>query len=98
MPSIWLTGFAWIWISVAFITSGVVAFDIFVRGNRQQMGVMEAVYPITALYLGPLALALYWRWGRNTPDRRGVQIPTRRAAAMHQMKVVPDRAMACAPP
>jgi hypothetical protein len=44
--------------------------DIFGRGHRQQMGVMEAVYPITALYLGPLALVLYWRWGRNTPDRR----------------------------
>jgi hypothetical protein len=42
MPSIWLTGgIAWIWINVAFITSGVVAFDIFVRGHRQQMGVMD---------------------------------------------------------
>jgi hypothetical protein len=98
MPSIWLTGFAWIWISVAFITSGVVAFDIFVRGNRQQMGVMEAVYPITALYLGPLALALYWRWGRNTPDRRRVQIPPRRAAAMLQATAMPEMAMASAHP
>jgi hypothetical protein len=98
MPSIWLTGIAWIWISVAFITSGVVAFDIFGRGHRQQMGVMDAVYPITALYLGPLALVLYWRWGRNTPDRRGDRIPTRRASAMHQMTVVPEMAMASAHP
>ncbi|MGC1406549.1 MAG: DUF4396 domain-containing protein [Candidatus Dormiibacterota bacterium] len=28
------------------------------------MGVMDFVFPITALYLGPLALAMYWRWGR----------------------------------
>ena len=62
----WLTVIAWIWLGVALITSGVILFDIFVAGHRQQMGVMEAVYPITALYLGPLALLLYWRWARNT--------------------------------
>jgi hypothetical protein len=28
------------------------------------MGVMNWVYPITALYFGPFTLALYWRWGR----------------------------------
>jgi len=28
------------------------------------MGVMNFVFPITALYFGPVALALYWRWGR----------------------------------
>ena len=58
MPPIWLTVIAWIWMSIAFITSGVIAFDIFVQGHRQQMGVMDAVYPITALYLGGPALAL----------------------------------------
>jgi hypothetical protein len=66
----WLTVIAWISLSVAFTTSGVVAFDIFVRGHRQPMGVMDAVYPITALYLGPLALMLYWQWGRNTRHAR----------------------------
>ena len=28
------------------------------------MGVMNFVFPITALYFGPFALALYWRSGR----------------------------------
>ncbi len=28
------------------------------------MGVMNAVFPVTALYVGPLAVAFYWRWGR----------------------------------
>ena len=28
------------------------------------MAVMEAVWPITALYTGPLGLWAYWRWGR----------------------------------
>jgi len=58
MPPTWLTVIAWIWLGVALITSGVIPFDIFVAGHRQQMGVMEADYPITALYLGPLALLL----------------------------------------
>jgi hypothetical protein len=70
MPSVGLTVIAWIWLGAAFITSGVIAFDIFVRGDRQSMGVMDAVYPVTALYLGPLALMLYWRWGRNTRHTR----------------------------
>ena len=68
MPPEWLTVIAWIWLGVAFITSGVILFDVFVAGHRQQMGVMEAVYPITALYFGPLAFLLYWRWGRNAQD------------------------------
>jgi Domain of unknown function (DUF4396) len=66
MPPMWLTVIAWIWLGVALITSGVILSDLFVAGHRQEMGVMEAVYPITASYLGPLALLLYWRWGRNT--------------------------------
>jgi len=65
VPPEWLTVIAWLWLGVAFITSGVILVDIFVAGHRQQMAVMEAVYPITALYVGPLALLLYWRWGRN---------------------------------
>jgi hypothetical protein len=66
MPPEWLTVIAWISLSVALITSGAILFDIFVAGHRQRMGVMEAVYPVTALYLGPLAFLLYWRSARNT--------------------------------
>ena len=65
MPPTWLTLIAWIWLGISFVSSGVILFDIFVRGHRQPMGVMDAVYPITALYLGPLALAFYWRWARS---------------------------------
>jgi len=65
LPPTWLTVVAWISIGTALIAGGVIGFDIFVRGHRQTHGVMNAVYPITALYLGPLALLLYWRWGRK---------------------------------
>jgi hypothetical protein len=44
MPPEWLTVIAWIWLGIAFISSGVILFDVFVAGHRQQMGVMEAVY------------------------------------------------------
>jgi hypothetical protein len=80
MPPVWLSVTAWIWLGGAFITSGVILFDIFATGRRQQMGVMDAVYPITALYLGPFALLLYWRWGRNTEGLQHRGRPVQRNA------------------
>lgn len=64
MPPTWLTIIAWVSLAVAFITAGVILYDIYGRGNRQNMGVMEAVWPVTALYFGPLAWWGYHRWGR----------------------------------
>jgi hypothetical protein len=64
MAPTWLTVVAWIYLAVCFCCAAVIACDIFINGRRQAMGVMEAVFPITALYFGPLALAFYWRWGR----------------------------------
>ena len=71
MPPIWLTIIAWIWLTVAFATAGFIVVDIFARGHRQRMKVMELVWPITALYFGPLAWLGYVRWGRvNSPGYR----------------------------
>lgn len=68
MPPSWLTIVAWLSIASAFITAAVIAYDIFGRGRRQKMKVMEAVWPVTALYFGPLAWVGYRRWGRrNSP-------------------------------
>jgi uncharacterized protein DUF4396 len=64
MAPAWLTVVAWIYLSACFCCAVIIAYDIFGNGRRQAMGVMEAVFPVTALYLGPLALAFYWRWGR----------------------------------
>jgi hypothetical protein len=60
----WLTVIAWTYLSVCFACAAAIGCDIAVNGRRQPMGVMNAVYPITALYLGPFALAFYWRWAR----------------------------------
>jgi hypothetical protein len=63
-----LTILAWVSIAVALLTGGLIAYDIYGRGYRQKMAVMEAVWPITALYFGPLAWWGYRRWGRlNSP-------------------------------
>lgn len=64
MPPTWLTVIASTSLGLAVIFSGAILFDLFVRGYRQQMAVMDAVWPITALYLGPLAWLGYRRWGR----------------------------------
>jgi hypothetical protein len=60
----WLTALAWVYLGICFVCAGVIAYDIFVNHRRQPMGVMDAVFPITALYFGPFGLALYLRWGR----------------------------------
>jgi hypothetical protein len=64
MSPIWLTTLAWLYLCVCFVCAGVIGYDIVVAGRRQPMGVMNFVFPITALYFGPAAAALYWRWGR----------------------------------
>jgi hypothetical protein len=60
----WLTVVAWTYLSVCFACAAGIACDIAFNHRRQPMGVMNAVYPITALYFGPFALAFYWRWGQ----------------------------------
>jgi hypothetical protein len=64
MAPVWLTVLAWVYLAVCFCCACIIAYDIAFNHRRQPMGVMNAVYPITALYFGPLALALYWRWER----------------------------------
>jgi hypothetical protein len=64
MAPSWLTAIAWVYLGICFVCAGVIAYDIFVNHRRQPMGVMDAVFPITALYFGPFALALYFREGR----------------------------------
>ena len=64
MPPPWLTIIAWISLAAGFLTAGVIAFDIYGRRLRQPMRVMEAVWPITALFLGPLGWFAYARLGR----------------------------------
>ena len=69
MPPTWLTVVAWISLGVGIVSAVAIVLDIFVAGRRQRMAVMEVVWPITALYAGPLAWWAYARYGR--PDAPG---------------------------
>lgn len=60
----WLTLVSWVAIVVAGLCAAFILYDIFGRGYRQHMWIMEAVWPVTALYFGPLAIWFYYRWGR----------------------------------
>jgi hypothetical protein len=57
-------------LSLAFCSAGAIAVDI-LRGRRQPMAVMNFVWPITALYFGPLALWAYWRLSRMSSGASG---------------------------
>ena len=83
MIPVWLSGLAWAYISVCLACAGIIAGDILIGRRRQPMGVMNFVFPITALYFGPLALAFYWRWAR-VPAR------TPAMAAMPAMAGAPE--------
>lgn len=65
-PAGWIEAIGWLSLSLAFASALLMLFDIFVRGYRQKMWIMDLVYPITALYWGPVALWFYFKHGRRT--------------------------------
>lgn len=65
----WLTAISWVFVGVALFCAAALLYDIYGRGHRQRVRAMEAVWPISALYFGPLALAIYARWGRPRTDK-----------------------------
>lgn len=60
----WLTVVSWVFISAGVLSAALVLADIYLLGYREHMRIMEAVWPLTALYAGPIAVAAYLRWGR----------------------------------
>ena len=69
MPPTWLTVLSWVALAVGFASAGWILLDIYVRGYRQPMAVMEAVWPVTGLYFDPFAVAGYRAWGRPKSHR-----------------------------
>ncbi len=59
----WLNLLAWVWIALALASAAAIVLD-FLRGRRQPMRIMEVVWPVTALYFGPIGLGLYARFDR----------------------------------
>jgi hypothetical protein len=65
MPPFWLSIIAKAHIFLSLIAAGWVAADIFVVGRRQKMKIMEAVWPLTMLYFGPIGAISYCWFGRT---------------------------------
>lgn len=64
LPS-WLHILAIISLAVAGASFVVIVFDL-ITGHTQRMWIMNVVWPVTALYFGPLAVVAYYRWGRKS--------------------------------
>ena len=60
----WLTPVSWLFVGVALLSAAWIAYDIYGRGHRQRSGALNAVWAATGLYLGPLAVWAYRRYGR----------------------------------
>lgn len=58
-------GLGWFSLSLAFASTLIILIYIALHRHRQHMRIMNAVYPITALYGGPVALWFYLRHGRD---------------------------------
>jgi Domain of unknown function (DUF4396) len=63
--SSWFEVVSWLALALGFASALVIAADIVLRGNWQHMAIMNSVWPISALYLGPLALWAYFTRGRR---------------------------------
>lgn len=61
---LWLEYITYIFLITSFISFLIIIFDILVKGNKQKMRIMNVVWPVTALYMGPVGLYAYWKVGR----------------------------------
>jgi len=60
----WIETLGAIWVPLSVATALLVAIDILLLGRRQHMAIMDAVWPLTMLYWGPLGLVFYGWFGR----------------------------------
>ncbi len=65
----WLTTVSWIFLGLALVSAGILLYNIYGRGYRQRLRAMEVVWVTSALYLGPLAVLTYSRWGRPRSEK-----------------------------
>ena len=87
----WLTALSWAWIALAVMSAVVIARDVFVSGRRQPTRTMDVVWPLSALYLGPVAVLLYRRWGqpRSTSTVAATGLAGGAASAVAHLVSVP---------
>lgn len=75
MVPTWLLILSWVCLAAAGLSAAWIVYDVYGRGYRQHMRVMEAVWPITALYFGPAAVWAYRTWGTAPVTHRSTDGP-----------------------
>ncbi|HWD57244.1 MAG TPA: DUF4396 domain-containing protein [Stellaceae bacterium] len=75
VPSDSLRLIADIYIPLSVGSALLILTDIYVLGRRQHMAIMEAVWPLTMLYWGPIGLLAYFWFGRGGARRRRSDTP-----------------------
>lgn len=68
MPPGWLVALSWCALGLGFASAGWI-FDVYARGYRQPMRIMEVAWPVTGLYFGPVAVWVYRRFSRPMTRR-----------------------------
>jgi hypothetical protein len=61
----WFEVVSWATLAAGFASAVAIGSDIALFGNRQHMTIMNFVFPLTALYMGPLAVWAYFTRGRR---------------------------------
>lgn len=87
----WLIGLSWLFLASAVISAGVILRDIHRLGNRQPRRMMEIVWPLSGLCLGPIAVLIYRKYGQTThgcPRARAVRCSMPCAVACGMAHVV----------
>lgn len=69
MPPAWLQTLAGFYVPLSIVAAVLVLADIFLAGRRQPMAIMDAVWPLTMLYWGPVGLVFYLWFGRGGSHR-----------------------------
>lgn len=92
----WVTLVAWIVTGLGVLVAAAMIADIYVGGYRQPLRAMEAVWPVTAVYAGPLAWWAYHRWGRPATRRwqqQHARTPQLGLAATAAVQTIPGGAV-----
>jgi Domain of unknown function (DUF4396) len=76
----WFELVAWAALGVGFASALVIAADIVLLRNHQHTAIMNLVFPLTALYMGPIALWLYLARGRRMSLKQMQAKPAERDA------------------
>src|SRR5256712_8926644 len=70
MAPTWFELLAWVALGLGFASALVIVADVVVLGNWQHMAIMDLAFPLTALYMGPIALWAYFARGRRMSRKR----------------------------